>query len=155
MPGRDRHHSQRARRPSGRGPHGHVQHEPRIVSAGWGTAARGWAGASGPQRDGRGERGLPAGGLPAAPGDGARPRGRRAAAERHGGRCSGTERRGCSAIAAGPRRAAGERRFVKADPGRRLDSRRSALRLAASHVCVTWLLQNTSSFCGFCNAGAR
>lgn len=154
MPGRDRHPSQRARRPSGRGPHGHVQHESRIVSAGRGgrrregeraAAGRPWgAGPSGRRPPRRWVTGR---------GRGAEGRRRNAAAATGGAR----RRSDGAAVRSRPglRRAAGERRFVKADPGRRLGRRRSALRLAASHVCVTWFLQNTSSLCGFCNAGAR
>lgn len=53
----------------------------------------------------------------------------------------------------------GNQRFVKADlPGRfaagSLVVRGPPFTLAASHVCVTWLLQNTSCLCRFCNAGS-
>lgn len=104
MPGRDRHPSQRARRPSGRGPHGHVQHEPRIVSAGRGGRDGGRAGRGG---GGRGAFRAAASPPRWVTGRGRGAEGRRWNAAAIPGVPRGRPHPGFRALTAGPRRAAG------------------------------------------------
>lgn len=104
MPGRDRHPSQRARRPSGRGPHGHVQHEPRIVSAGRGGRDGGRAGRGG---GGRGAFRAAASPPRWLTGRGRGAEGRRWNAAAIPGVPRGRPHPGFRALTAGPRRAAG------------------------------------------------